>query len=115
MLGFTLTAVMVQYATWKWSFWLQGVFILPCALIFLTTPGKYLDIDGTSKARVRCAHNVQQKLYKKLNLETVPHFGAGEGVTSMNSNVRSSSVNSAMHDRSASQSKRFGTALETYT
>lgn len=56
--GFTLTAVMVKYATWQWSFWIQGALILPCAFSFFVTPQKYLDIDGTIKARTKCAHLV---------------------------------------------------------
>lgn len=69
--GFTLTAVMVRYGFWYYSFWIQGVLILPCAFSFFVTPRKYLDIEGTIKARIKCSHSVQQKLYKKLNLQKV--------------------------------------------
>ena len=67
--GFTLTAVMVEIATWHYSFYIQGMLIVPCALAFFFTPQKYLDIDGTIKAKTRCAHQVQQKMYKRLNLQ----------------------------------------------
>jgi MFS family permease len=58
VVGFTLTSIMVSYASWHWSFWLQGILIVPCAIIFQLAPKKYFNIDNTIKARGKCAHFV---------------------------------------------------------
>jgi len=85
VLGYVLTSVMVSYLNWHWSFIVQGLAILPCALSFFLTPKKYLDIEGTIKARLKCAHAIQQKLYKRLNMRMVSYatsVDAGSAVTS---------------------------------
>jgi MFS family permease len=67
--GFTLTSIMVTYQNWRWSFYIQALGILPCAVAFLLTPTQYLDIERTINVRKKCAHIIQQKLYKTLNQE----------------------------------------------
>ena len=111
--GFSLTAVMVRYATWHYSFYLQGISILPCALVFFLCPGKYLDIDGTNKARIKCAHLVNQRLYKKVNLQNVPNFG-GIDNSSIASSARKSATPS-QYERQVSLLTKFDAALERMT
>lgn len=69
--GFTMTSIFTAFKTWRWSFYVQGLCMVPCAITFCLTPAKYLDIEGTVRFRKRCAHIVQQKLYKHLNSEVI--------------------------------------------
>lgn len=64
--GFTLTSFMVAdpIDNWRWSFYIQGMCLSPCILVFLFMPNKYLDIEQTVKTKNKCAQAISQKLYK---------------------------------------------------
>jgi len=62
---------MVAWKTWRWSFYIQGACIIPCAIFFALCPRQYLDYEGTVKYRIRCAHIVQQRLYKSINEDNI--------------------------------------------
>ena len=102
---------MVEYASWHWSFYIQGFCLVPCAVCFQLSPKKYFDIDYTIKARAKCAHTVQQKLYKQLNLQTVGIFGGAEGGSLASRRVSGSLTT----DRSVSLSNKFETVLDRLT
>jgi len=44
--GYTMTAYLTLTQDWKYSFFIQAGCMLPCILVFLLTPIKYLDIDS---------------------------------------------------------------------
>ena len=69
VIGFSLTSLMVAepFEDWRYSFYAQAALMAPCALCFLLTPAKYLNISNTIVVRAKCAHTVQQKLYKVFN------------------------------------------------
>ena len=69
VLGFTLTSIMTHYHTWRWSFYIQGIAIVPCALGFLIMPSKYFEIKSTVRFKKKCAHIIEKKLYKAINVE----------------------------------------------
>lgn len=45
--GYMLTYYMNKYHTWEWSFYLQAVAIIPCFLMLLMMPEKYLNVETT--------------------------------------------------------------------
>ena len=71
--GFTMTSYMVSppINNWKWSFYVQGMCLIPCFTAFLLTPRKYLDIEGTVKIKNKCARVISQKLYKNINSSSI--------------------------------------------
>jgi predicted MFS family arabinose efflux permease len=40
--GYSLTAVLILYVNWKWTFYGQAFAMIPLALFFLMTPAKYM-------------------------------------------------------------------------
>ena len=67
--GFTLTSIMTHYRNWRWSFYMQAMGMVPCALGFLMTPNKYLDIEETVRTKSNCTQIVEQKLKKDSDLQ----------------------------------------------
>lgn len=57
--GYTLTSIMVSYATWHWSFYVQAVGIMISAIVYAFVPDRYMDIDQTTKQKKKFIHNVQ--------------------------------------------------------
>lgn len=49
--GYMLTYAMNKYRTWEWSFYLQGLAIIPCFVFLLMVPEKYLNIESTGITR----------------------------------------------------------------
>mmetsp|Transcript_2678 Transcript_2678/g.4508 ORF Transcript_2678/g.4508 Transcript_2678/m.4508 type:complete len:211 (+) Transcript_2678:290-922(+) len=43
--GYTITYYMIQYYTWEYSFYVQALCLLPCAIILIFTPTKYIDVE----------------------------------------------------------------------
>ena len=41
--GYVMTAVIIQYADWRWAFYLQTFIFAGCFVLVLFTPKKYLD------------------------------------------------------------------------
>ena len=64
VMGFSMTSVMVQYATWRWSFYIQAFAIVPCVIGIMMMPSRYFKIEGTIHFRKKCAAVVEKKLYK---------------------------------------------------
>lgn len=51
VLGYVLTYGMNYAYSWEWSFYLQALAIVPCAIFFLLTPDHYLNIQKTVEFR----------------------------------------------------------------
>lgn len=71
VIGFTLTSFMNHYANWRYSFYVQAFFLVPCVLAFVFTKQKYLDIEAAVKYRKKCQHIVQKKLYRSINSQKI--------------------------------------------
>ena len=52
--GYMLTYIMNKYRSWEWSFYIQGLAIIPCFVFLLMVPEKYLNIEtvGINKVRI---------------------------------------------------------------
>ena len=50
-LGFTLTSVMVSWKTWEWSFYIQGIGLIPCIVGFIFVPSKYFEVENAQKQK----------------------------------------------------------------
>ena len=49
----------MNYAySWEWSFYLQALAIIPCAIFFLLTPDHYLNIQKTVEFRKEIAEKI---------------------------------------------------------
>ena len=62
---------MVHYKTWHWSFYIQAVGILPCSALFLILPSKYFEIASTIRFKKKCAHLIEKKLFKTINVDQI--------------------------------------------
>lgn len=41
--GYVMTAIIVSFSDWRWSFWLQTFIFGACFVLILFTPNSYLD------------------------------------------------------------------------
>mmetsp|Transcript_17687 Transcript_17687/g.29897 ORF Transcript_17687/g.29897 Transcript_17687/m.29897 type:complete len:442 (+) Transcript_17687:459-1784(+) len=71
VIGFSLTSVMTVYKTWRWSFYIQGLFLVPCVFFFTVLPNKYFEIQSTVRFKKQCAHNIEKKLFKAINFDHI--------------------------------------------
>jgi hypothetical protein len=53
-LGFTLTSIMNNYAKWEFSFYIQGILVVPVALAIYYQDKKYLNVDEAVAYRKKC-------------------------------------------------------------
>jgi len=121
VIGFSVTSTLISNEiSWKMSFIGQGVLLIPPIFSILVIPSKYLDIDGTLKAKIKCSHVIQQKLYKRLNLNQItgqvfaPALGAESNVNPRTRGVSSVS-NSLVNRQDSCGSKKFDSNLDLYT
>lgn len=72
VLGFSVTSMMLAYVdSWRWSFILQGLTLVPLALLYLFYPIKYLNIEKSVRWKNKCKLVVEQKLYKAINQQQI--------------------------------------------
>ena len=68
VLGYSLTSVMTQVRNWRWSFYVQALGLLPCALALILLPRRFVDVESASKVKSRCVQRVERKLTKTIKL-----------------------------------------------
>lgn len=56
--GYLLTYYMVLYYTWEYSFYVQSIAIIPCFVVLILTPDKYINVQMTVAERKRIQKEV---------------------------------------------------------
>lgn len=49
LIGYIVTALMIDYMTWKWSFYIQILITIPLWIIISLTPKSYLELDNADE------------------------------------------------------------------
>jgi len=53
-IGFTLTSILNNYAKWEFSFYIQGILVVPVAIAIYYQDKKYLNVDEAVAYRKKC-------------------------------------------------------------
>ena len=53
LIGYIVTAQLVQYVSWQWSFYVQVLATIPLFLALLCTPLRYLDLNESEEQQAQ--------------------------------------------------------------
>jgi dipeptide/tripeptide permease len=62
VIGFSLTSIMVQKKTWKWSFYIQSLGLVPSIIGFILIPSKYFEVENAQKYKNQINFEIIAKL-----------------------------------------------------
>ena len=57
--GYLLTWVMNKKYSWEWSFYIQGLGLIPCFVFIVLMPAKYLNITIANEAKNKIKKDVE--------------------------------------------------------
>lgn len=66
VLGYLLTYYMNKYHTWEWSFYLQGFCIIPCFVVLMMMPEKYLNVESTVNEKKKIQQDIGAEILSRL-------------------------------------------------
>ena len=60
-IGFTMTSILTSLDGfgWEYSFYFQGLCVIPCCFLIIYADNKFLDIDSANKFRRQCVENIE--------------------------------------------------------
>jgi len=64
--GYILTWVMNKKYSWEWSFYIQGVGLIPCFVFIVLMPDKYLNITIANDAKNKIKKEVEAQVLSKI-------------------------------------------------
>ena len=66
VIGYGMCAVMLSNVGWEYTFYAQSALLVPCVLLMLLLPSRYMDVNGTAKKQKK--HLIQVE--NDFNLKT---------------------------------------------
>jgi len=74
ILGYIMTAFLVVYVHWKWTFYIQAGLLVPLALCFMFTPARYIIFQGSAKGAGDDVSKITDSMnyYNLSNFESKP-------------------------------------------
>lgn len=60
--GYILTYGMNKYHSWEWSFIIQALAIVPCVIMLVITPVKYLNVETSVNDRKRIQKDITKEV-----------------------------------------------------
>jgi len=60
--GYILTFIMNKKLTWEWSFYIQGLSLVPCFIFILMIPEKYLNVESTTETKKKIKKEAEAQI-----------------------------------------------------
>jgi dipeptide/tripeptide permease len=64
VLGYSITFYCIQHYKWEYSFYLQSLSLIPCAIAFLLIPRQFIDVEHAQMVRLHCSSIVHTRSTK---------------------------------------------------
>ena len=66
VIGYQLTYQMILYKSWEWSYYIQSMACLPCALAIFLAPNKYFDVEDALNYKAMIASKIEQQNHGEI-------------------------------------------------